>query len=203
MSEDVSLKDKLIRIQKELKAPKQQYNAFGKYKYRNQEDILEALKPLLHTYKVALMISDEIKEKGEYIYVESTVTASYGEESLIVKAQAGISDLKGMSLAQTFGSSSSYARKYALNGMFLIDDTRDADSTHPDNNNNAVKDNSSKPSFPKTVKDDNNNPWLNVGTKEYQEVISWLKAGACSITDLRKKYKISKVVSAKIESDIK
>lgn len=126
----------LIKIQHELKAPKNQFNSFGKYKYRNQEDILEALKPLLLENKCTLTIHDEIKEIGSIIYVEATARISDGKETIEVKAQAGIDpNRKGMDIAQCFGASSSYARKYALNGLFLIDDTKDVDST----NNNDTK----------------------------------------------------------------
>lgn len=121
----------LIEIQNELKAPKNQFNSFGKYKYRSQEDILEALKPLLKKYGCFLTISDEVKISGSITFVEAKATISNGEESLTVTAQAGIDpNRKGMDIAQCFGSSSSYARKYALNGLFLIDDTKDSDATN-------------------------------------------------------------------------
>ena len=120
---------KLIQIQAELKAPKTQYNAFGKYKYRKCEDILEAVKPLLKKLECTLTMSDEVKEAGGIIYAEATATFTDGKESLEVKAQAGINpEKKGMDIAQSFGSSSSYARKYALNGLFLIDDNQDSDT---------------------------------------------------------------------------
>ena len=123
--------NKLTLIQSELKAPKNQFNAFGKYKYRSCEDILEALKPLLNANECVLTISDEVKEVNNLIYVEAIATFSDGKTSTIVKAQAGIDpNRKGMDIAQSFGSSSSYARKYALNGLFLIDDTKDADATN-------------------------------------------------------------------------
>ena len=120
---------KLIKIQEALKAPKSQFNGFGKYKYRNQEDILEALKPLLAEQDLLLTLTDEVKEICNTMYVEASATITDGKESITVKAQAGINiNKKGMDIAQTFGSSSSYARKYALNAMFLIDDTKDADT---------------------------------------------------------------------------
>jgi hypothetical protein len=122
----------LTKIQNELKAPKNQFNAFGKYKYRNCEDILEAVKPLLSKYNCAVTISDTIKDANGFLYVEATATftdfsaETYGIE---VTASAGIDpNRKGMDIAQSFGASSSYARKYALNGLFLIDDTKDADT---------------------------------------------------------------------------
>ena len=123
--------EKLIKIQAQLKAPKNQRNNFGKYNYRSCEDILEAVKPLLAANGCTLTISDEIKEVGSLVYVEAIATLSDGTNNIIVKAQAGINpDRKGMDIAQSFGSSSSYARKYALNGLFLIDDTKDADATN-------------------------------------------------------------------------
>jgi hypothetical protein len=121
----------LIAIQAELKAPKNQFNAFGKYKYRSVEDILEALKPLLLKYECTLTIEDEVKEVGGIVFIESTAAIQKDMEGRAVTAQAGIDvNRKGMDVAQSFGSSSSYARKYALNGLFLIDDTKDPDSTN-------------------------------------------------------------------------
>ena len=120
----------LIKIQSQLKAPKGQFNNFGKYAYRSCEDVLEALKPILKANLCTLVISDEIKQVGELIFVEAkaTILNEKGHE-VSVTAQAGINpNKKGMDIAQSFGSSSSYARKYALNGLFLIDDTKDADT---------------------------------------------------------------------------
>ena len=123
----------LLNIQSELKAPKSQYNSFGKYKYRNCEDVLEALKPLLKKNKCTLYISDNIIEVGGLIFVEAIATIkNEKDQEIAVSAQAGINpNKKGMDIAQSFGSSSSYARKYALNGLFLIDDTKDADTEAP------------------------------------------------------------------------
>lgn len=121
----------LISIQSELKAPKNQFNSFGKYKYRSCEDILEALKPLLKLHECTLTIYDEVKECGGLVFIEATASISNGEESRTVTAQAGIDvTRKGMDAAQCFGASSSYARKYALNGLFLIDDTKDPDGSN-------------------------------------------------------------------------
>lgn len=123
--------EQLIRIQAELKAPKNQRNNFGKYNYRSCEDILEAVKPLLSKENCTLVISDEIKELVGLVYCEAKATISNGTNEVSVTAQAGIDpSRKGMDIAQSFGSSSSYARKYALNGLFLIDDTKDADATN-------------------------------------------------------------------------
>lgn len=129
-----TFQQRLINVQSRLKANKSQYNSFGKYSYRNQEDILESVKPLLAENGLTMTISDEIIGdgfEGNMLIVKSTVTVSDGEKSIQVSACAGIDpNRKGMDIAQSFGSSSSYARKYALGGMFLIDDTKDADATN-------------------------------------------------------------------------
>jgi hypothetical protein len=126
-----ALVHRIIAVQSELKAPKGQYNSFGKYAYRNAEDILEAVKPLLVKNGLSMNISDSVHEVAGMIYVQAEVRVTDGIESAVVTAQAGIDPTrKGMDIAQSFGASSSYARKYALNGMFLIDDTKDADATN-------------------------------------------------------------------------
>lgn len=120
---------KLERIQKQLKAPKNQHNEFGGYNYRSCEDILEAVKPLLDGCVVT--ISDTMREIGGRIYVEAEATISDGVNQINVTAYAREpEDRKGMDASQITGSASSYARKYALNGLFLIDDTKDADATN-------------------------------------------------------------------------
>ena len=122
-------KDYLIAIQSELKAPKNQFSSFGKYKYRSAEDILEAVKPLLKKYGCYLTITETTKEIAGYLVLNSEVSISDGETNISVEAQAGINpERKGMDIAQSFGSSSSYAKKYALGNLFLLDDTKDADS---------------------------------------------------------------------------
>jgi hypothetical protein len=127
----------LMSVQSELKAPKGQYNSFGKYSYRSAEDILESVKPLLAKHGLSMNISDMIHEVCGIPYVESMVSVTNGTDSFSVTAQAGIDpNRKGMDIAQCFGASSSYARKYALNGMFLIDDTKDADATNTHGSNN-------------------------------------------------------------------
>ena len=121
--------DYLIAIQSELKAPKNQFNSFGKYKYRSAEDILEAVKPLLNKYGCYLTITETTSEIAGYLVLNSKVSISDGEKTIFVEAQAGINpERKGMDIAQSFGSSSSYAKKYALGNLFLLDDTKDADS---------------------------------------------------------------------------
>ena len=128
----------LIKVQSQLKAPKNQRNNFGKYNYRSAEDILEAVKPHLAANGLSMQISDKFYELVGIPYIETSCIISDGTDSITVTAQAGIDpNRKGMDIAQCFGASSSYARKYALNGMFLIDDTKDSDATntHGANNN--------------------------------------------------------------------
>ena len=127
--EERTLHDRLVEIQSSLKAPKGQYNSFGKYKYRSAEDILEAVKPILKAQNCKLTIMDEIVAVGERIYVKAIATISDGTQSLSVCAFAREEDeKKGMDASQVTGAASSYARKYALNGLFAIDDTKDADA---------------------------------------------------------------------------
>ena len=126
-------REALLKIQTELKAPKNQYNNFGKYKYRNIEDIQEAVKPLLKECQTTLTIYDEVVEVGGVLMVKATAKLSSLEDSEVCTstAYAGIDlNRKGMDIAQSFGSSSSYARKYASGGLFLLDDTKDADATN-------------------------------------------------------------------------
>ena len=126
-AEKMDFYSRVSEIQKNLKAPKSQYNSFGKYSYRNQEDILEAVKELLNG--LIMTVSDEIVEIGGRVYVKATATITDGTTSLSNTAYARESlEQKGMNESQITGSASSYARKYALNGLFLIDDTKDADT---------------------------------------------------------------------------
>lgn len=123
--------DKLLRIQTQIKAPKNMYNSFGKYKYRNAEGILEAVKPYLAQEGCVLTLSDEIELIGGYVYVRATakITDCTDGQSVAVCASARESqDKKGMDDSQMTGTASSYARKYALNGLLLLDDTKDADT---------------------------------------------------------------------------
>lgn len=122
---------KLVEIQTKIKAPKNLYNSFGKYKYRNAEGICEAVKPFLAEQKCVLILSDEIIEVGGRIYVKATATLYDNETGAYISASAMAREAEkkaGMDDSQITGTASSYARKYALNGLFLLDDTKDADS---------------------------------------------------------------------------
>lgn len=134
----------LRSVIEELKAPKSEYNSFGKYSYRSAEDVLEAVKPLLSKHSLRLAIDDELLYIGDRYYVKATVYVMGYETSAHVSALAREADTqKGMSDAQITGSASSYARKYALSGMFCIDDNKDADTQ--DNRATQPKKASSRP----------------------------------------------------------
>lgn len=167
--------EKVLKVQTELKAPKNQFNSFGKYKYRNQEDILEALKPLLRENELNLTITDEVKELDSgIIYVQARAILFDEEGRIEVTAQAGIEpNKKGMDIAQSFGASSSYARKYALNGLFLIDDTRDADSTNTHGKSEKAT--------------------LLINTPNYKKALDYLKKGG-SIKNIEQKYSLTEDV---------
>jgi hypothetical protein len=187
----MNLYEKLVDIQGRLKAPKNQYNSFGKYKYRNCEDILEAVKPLLVEHKLVLTISDDISqdywEDKNMIFVNATAKITDGKDVVEVNAQAGIDpNRKGMDIAQSFGSSSSYARKYALNGLFLIDDTKDADSTNTHDGKPEVK-------IQRELE------WLPKSGAKFDKVKEAL-TGGFTMSQIREKYKVSKEVEQLLNS---
>ncbi|EIC5148332.1 ERF family protein [Salmonella enterica] len=137
---------KLINIQSSLNAPKNQYNSFGKYHYRSCEDIMAALKPLLKQEGVLQYITDEVVLIGNRFYVKSTVTLTDGESSISNAAFAREEETKkGADGSQITGSASSYARKYALNGMYNIDDAKDADTDEHKQQQNAAPAKKAKP----------------------------------------------------------
>lgn len=180
----MNLREKLVAIQGSLKAPKNQRNNFGNYNYRSCEDILEALKPHLTKHEVLLTLADEIID-ASVLYVESTATVAFDGESISVTAQAGINpDKKGMDIAQSFGASSSYARKYALNGLFLIDDTKDADSTNTHDKS------------PVKAEKEDNKAWLQKDSVQFNNAKKAIKEKGFTIADIRKKYKVSKEVES-------
>lgn len=127
----MSLKEKLSKIQQEMKAPKNMWNKFGNYSYRNAEGILEAFKPFEEKYNVALVLYDEVQQIGDRYYIKAIAKLLDCESDKEITAYAfarEASDKKGMDDSQITGSTSSYARKYALNGLFLLDDNKDADT---------------------------------------------------------------------------
>ena len=184
----MNLYEKLVDIQGRLKAPKNQYNSFGKYKYRNCEDILEAVKPLLSEHKVVLNLSDKVIELDNGIsYIEATAQFKNMDGVIEVQAQAGIEpNKKGMDIAQSFGTSSSYARKYALNGLFLIDDTKDNDTLDNTKKNIEPKENTNK-------------EWLPKSGAKFDKVKEAL-TGGFTMSQIREKYKVSKEVEQLLNS---
>nr|DAW99718.1 MAG TPA: ERF superfamily protein [Caudoviricetes sp.] len=145
MEEKTNIYKKLMAVQSELKAPKGQYNKFGGYNYRSCEDILEAVKPLLNKHGLVLVLTDSVSEQGDRFYVRAEarlIDADNGDE---IKTNAYAREAltrKGMDDSQVTGSTSSYARKYALNGLFCIDDNKDADTWNnaPQGRSNARND---------------------------------------------------------------
>lgn len=136
MAETINIAAKLVQIQRELKAPKSQYNSFGKYHYRSCEDITEAAKPICAKYNTALTLEDELVHIGERYYVKATARLTDAETgtSMFTNAFAREEESKkGTDAAQLTGATSSYARKYALSGLFALDDTKDSDFTNTGN----------------------------------------------------------------------
>ena len=181
----MSLHTELSRIQKELKAPKNQFNAFGKYKYRSCEDILEGLKSVIGENVVT--VSDSVEMVGERIYIKATATITDGKDTVSVEAYARESlTKKGMDDSQITGTASSYARKYALNGLFLIDDQKDADSM--DNSQPQAQ----------QQQEDTEKGWYNDFDKHKTMMISQIAEGKSAdqiIKNLRNTFKVSTKVA--------
>ena len=174
----MDIREKLTKIQSELKAPKSQRNNFGKYNYRSCEDILEAVKPIAHKYGCSVLLSDEIRLIGDRVYVEAKAILACGSDEIGVKASAREPEAKkGMDESQITGAASSYARKYALNGLFAIDDTKDADATN---------DHSSKPKHKKLAE-------LKPNTEAFKKVKDAMGKGF-TLEQVKSKYSVSKEV---------
>ena len=186
---ELSLNEKLSRIQIEFKANKSRFNSFGKYNFRSAEDILEGLKPFNEKYGVSFTITERLIElSGNTIpMIESTakIIDNNGINELEATAIVGV-DLhqKGMQVPQQFGSASSYAKKYALGNLLLIDDTQDADAVNK-------HDSSIKASDLVDLSEDKK--WLNKNTPEFSKSIEYLKGGG-NIEAIEKKYKLAKAV---------
>jgi hypothetical protein len=183
---ELSLNEKLSRIQIEFKANKSRFNSFGKYNFRSAEDILEGLKPFNEKYGVSFTITERLINVGSDLPImESTATVydNNGINELSAIAIVGVDlNQKGMQVPQQFGSASSYAKKYALGNLLLIDDTQDADAANKhdktDVTNNAPTD---------------DKKWLNKNTPEFTKSIEYLKSGG-NIEAIEKKYKLAKAV---------
>ena len=140
----------LLKLQAELKCPKGSFNSFGKYKYRSAEQILESLKPLLQKHELQLTLTDDIVEVGNKLFLKATAQLVGGSTYIEVNGFAELGDHKGMSSEQCTGTASSYARKYALNGLFLIDET-ESDPDSKDNSQPKAKDSISDERFVKAI----------------------------------------------------
>jgi hypothetical protein len=179
---ELNLNQKLSLIQKEFKANKSKFNSFGKYNFRSAEDILEALKPFNEKYQVSFVISERLINVGcDLPIMESTATIldNNGVNEIKATALVGVDLLqKGMQVPQQFGSASSYAKKYALGNLLLIDDTQDADATNKHD---------------KEVKAEDDLKWLNKNTPEFNKAIEYLKNGG-NIATIENKYKLAKAV---------
>lgn len=196
----------LAKIQAEIKVPKGQFNKFGNYKYRSCEDIVEAAKPVLAKYGYDLILTDEIVNLGNRYYIKATATISKLRSDIAtipdVYSATGFAreeeTKKGMDSAQITGSASSYARKYALNGLFAIDDTKDPDATNTHDGTPEQQEKNFNKLMGDEPKTENDLPWLNENTKEFNGAVEKMKAGNSSIKALRKYFKISKKVEAKL-----
>lgn len=179
MSKELTFREKIVAIQSELKAPKNQFNSFGKYKYRSCEDILEGVKPLLNKYGLLQTIRDEIRMIGDRYYIEATVMVSGSEEKEVCHVTALAREpenKKGMDKSQITGTASSYARKYALNGMWLIDDTKDADTDEHQKQK-------SKP---------HSKPKLTPDNEKWEDAVHNLASTKVSIDKIKKHYTLEK-----------
>lgn len=191
----MNIYETLLDIQTRLKAPKNQYNGFGKYNYRSCEDILEAFKSL--NSGCSIVMEDEMQCIGGKNYIKATaiLLGKDGEKVSTTAYAREANDKKGMDDAQITGTTSSYARKYALNALFAIDDTKDADATNQHGAEEAKQ--KSKPS------QDDGKEWFNDFAKYKDKMVADIKAGKTAdqiIKSLRDKYKISKQIAEQIKS---
>lgn len=174
----MTIQQKLLNIQSKLKAPKSQYNSFGKYNYRNCEDILEAVKPLCVAEKAVLFVEDTIVNIGDRFYVKAIATLADTDTTECVEITAYAREeetKKGMDGSQITGASSSYARKYALNGLFCIDDTKDSDSTNKGEETKANKTSTSNSKPAEKTKRDRLAELINHDDYLAQEALNYMK----------------------------
>jgi hypothetical protein len=177
---ELTLNQKLSLIQKEFKASKSKFNSFGKYNFRSAEDILEALKPYNEKYQVNFTITESMVESQflQFPMLRSVASINDDLDTITASAIVGVDlEQKGMQMPQKFGSASSYAKKYALGNLLLIDDTQDADASNKHEKTAPVDE----------LK------WLNKNTPEFNKAIEYLKNGG-NIATIEGKYKMTKVV---------
>jgi len=177
---ELTLNQKLSLIQKEFKASKSKFNSFGKYNFRSAEDILEALKPYNEKYQVNFTITESMVESQflQFPMLRSVASINDDLDTITASAIVGVDlEQKGMQMPQKFGSASSYAKKYALGNLLLIDDTQDADASNKHEKNTPVDE----------LK------WLNKNTPEFNKAIEYLKNGG-NIATIENKYKMTSIV---------
>ena len=179
---ELTLNQKLSLIQKEFKANKSKFNSFGKYNFRSAEDILEALKPYNEKYKVNFTITESMVESQflQFPMLRSVAAINDDLDTITASAIVGVDlEQKGMQMPQKFGSASSYAKKYALGNLLLIDDSQDADATNKHDKEVSIKTDDKK--------------WLNLNTPEFKKAVEYVKGGG-NISAIEYKYKMTKEV---------
>jgi len=187
--------EKLTLIQNELKVPKGLTNKFGNYKYRSAEQILEACKPILLKHKATLTLTDDITQVGEKIFLKATATLTLDGQSLSVNGFAETGEHKGMSAEQTTGTASSYARKYALNGLFLIDETEQ----DPDTKDNSGKEVTTKAPTETPKATTPEKQWLTEA--QFTKIVERVKAGEKElVAKVLENYRLKKEYKDTLES---
>jgi len=183
----------LAEIQAQVKAPKGQFNSFGKYNYRSCEDIMEAVKPVINPMGYWLTVTDQPVEIGGRVYIKATAVLTNGKDTYSVDGYAREAESKkGMDDSQVTGAASSYARKYALAGLFALDDTKDADAT---NNHAEAKQKAQKPN-------------LQLGTESYNKVVTYMQGNEgkldfdTMLANVKKKYLITEAVEAALKTQL-
>ena len=188
---------KLLEIQHRLKAPKGQYNSFGKYRYRSCEDILEAVKPILYEVGCTLTLSDTIELIGDRYYIRATAHLTGEDTDEVVTAYAREDeDKKGMDGSQMTGTASSYARKYALNGLFCIDDNKDADTD--EYANQTKRETVKQTNTPSETESQKKKQELNSAHPHWQTILDRMVEGKGSLKELHQHYYISASVEKQI-----
>lgn len=199
---------KLMQIQQELKVPKNNFNSFGKYKYRSCEDILENVKPIAAKFGCIVLLSDQVLNIGSANYINSCamlIDIETGDKIEVFANAKEEENKKGMDSSQISGSASSYSRKIALNGLFAIDDTKDSDSTNTHGKENYIPANAT--SIPANV---NQKPWLNkfkgdkkTLTDTYKKIVKRINDNSCTMQDILDNFKVSKELKNELELLIK
>ena len=186
---ELTLNQKLSLIQKEFKANKSKYNSFGKYNFRSAEDILEALKPFNEKYKVNFTITESMVESQflQFPMLRSVAAINDDLDTITASAIVGVDlEQKGMQMPQKFGSASSYAKKYALGNLLLIDDTQDSDATNKHGKEVA-----------KEVAKKDDKSWLNLNTPQFTQAVAYIKEGG-KLAAIEAKYRMSKEVKEEL-----